>query len=63
MSHNIEDDIFITLKESLLTYSKETIKNVLWEVMKRYKVEIKAKANYELTLKVLGFKEYFRGNY
>jgi preprotein translocase subunit Sss1 len=53
----------ITFAESLVTSSKETIKNVLREIYREFKVTITAKSDrYSLILKVNGYKEYFKGN-
>lgn len=57
-------DLIITLRESLLTYSKETIKNVLREAMKKFncgRIDPIRVGNV-LILKVNGYKEYFKGN-
>jgi hypothetical protein len=53
----------IRFKESLVTSTKEFIKNILRKVYEKFKVKIKAKANYDLILKADGYREYFEGNY
>lgn len=53
----------IRFKESLVTSTKEFIKNILRKVYEKYKVKIKAKPNYDLILKADGYREYFEGNY
>ncbi|CAI2363985.1 unnamed protein product [Moneuplotes crassus] len=55
---------FVEIKESLVTSSKETIKNVLHEIKNKYGVLIEpAGEGSMLILKVDGFREYFKGNY
>ena len=53
----------IRFKESLVTSTKEFIKNILRKVYEKYKVKIKAKTKYNLILKADGYREYFEGNY
>lgn len=56
--------LLIEIKESLVTSSKETVKNVLHAVKKQFKVIIKPKnENFMLILKVDGYREFFKGNY
>ena len=57
-------DLFIEITESLVTSSKETVKNVLYAVKKRYGVDIRPQSeDWMLILKVDGYREFFKGNY
>ena len=53
----------VEFNESLVTSTKEFIKNILRKVYETYKVKIKAKPNFNLILKADGYREYFEGNY
>lgn len=54
----------IRFKESLVTSTKEFIKNILRKVYEKYKVKIKPRSNnHNLILKADGYREYFEGNY
>ena len=54
----------IKFKESLVTSTKEFIKNILRKVYEVYKVKIKPRSNnHNLILKADGYREYFEGNY
>ena len=59
-----DTDCVIRFKESLVTSTKEFIKNILRKVYEQYKVKIKPKNHhYNLILKADGYREYFEGNY
>ena len=62
-SYKKDDQLIIRFKESLVTSTKEFIKNILRRVYERYKVKIKPRPGYNLILKADGFREYFEGNY
>ena len=53
----------IRFKESLVTSTKEFIKNILRKVYEKYKLKIQPKHNHNLILKADGYREYFEGNY
>lgn len=57
------DKFVIRFKESLVTSTKEFIKNILRKVYEKYKLKIRVKPNYNLILKADGYREYFEGNY
>lgn len=60
---NASEALFVAFTESLVTSSKETIKNVLREIYKRYQITITPNSDrYALILKVNGYKEFFKGN-
>jgi len=53
----------VRFKESLVTSTKEFIKNILRKVYERYKVKIIPSRKNNLILKADGYREYFEGNY
>jgi len=53
----------IRFKESLVTSTKEFIKNILRKVYERYKVKLMPARKNNLILKADGYREYFEGNY
>mmetsp|Transcript_28355 Transcript_28355/g.27298 ORF Transcript_28355/g.27298 Transcript_28355/m.27298 type:complete len:127 (-) Transcript_28355:1591-1971(-) len=68
--HNKKEDqkeedatYIIKFKESLVTSTKEFLKNILRKIYERYGVKLKAKQNNNLTMKADGYREYFVGNY
>lgn len=58
-----EEKFVIKFKESLVTSTKEFIKNILRKVYEKYKFKIKPKPHYNLILKADGYREFFEGNY
>ena len=59
-----DESLRLRFQESLVTSSKETIKNVLREVYKKFRTALGAKSEkFALILKVRGYNEYFKGNH
>ena len=58
-----DEEYVIRFKESLVTSTKEFIKNILRKVYEKYKMKIKVKGSCNLILKADGYREYFEGNY
>jgi len=64
LSQGMELDLVIRFKESLVTSTKEFIKNILRKVYEKFnKTKIKVKPHHNLILKADGYREYFEGNY
>lgn len=62
-SYKKDELLTIKFKESLVTSTKEFIKNILRRVYEKYKIKIKPRPSYNLILKADGYREYFEGNY